>query len=173
MKAKILFLGLALTILLASVFAFSTVAADPVEFRLTVKKDGEPVNASISVYTVKNYVQKNKLIASGSVINGSFEFNYSEKFNKTLYLLYIITIEGEEYRSYNKYSPDDIKSETVVINQTTGENVTIYYVEDTIKLGKIERGLGWVAARSTLILGGIFVVVVILAAVSLGGKRRR
>ena len=173
MRAKNFVFGLALVLLLLANYV-SYAKAVPVEFRLNITKDGLDVNASIGVYTVKNYVQKDKLIASGNIVNGHFAFNYSEKFNETLKLLYLITLQGKEYRVYKSYEPDVIKSEVVVLNETTGENTTVYCVSDAISLGLTHRAFGWVAAKSMLIIfGGIIIVVVLIFAMMSGKKKFR
>ena len=170
MRAKIFVFGLALVLLL--LFSYAKASATPVEFRLNVTKDGLDINASISVYTVKNYVQKDKMLASGNIVNGHFAFNYSEKFNETLKLLYLITLQGKEYRVYKSYEPDVIKSEIVVLNETTGENTTVYYVSDAISLGLTHRAFGWVAAKSMLIIFGGIIIVVVLIFAMMGGKKK-
>jgi len=172
MRTKIFVFVLLLSVLLLANYV-SYAKAVPVEFRLNVTKDGLDINASIGVYTVKNYVQKDKLIASGNIVNGHFAFNYSEKFNETLKLLYLITLQGKEYRVYKSYEPDVIKSEIVVLNETTGENTTVYYVSDVISLGITHRAFGWVAAKSMFILLGGIIIVIVLIFAMMGGKKRK
>ena len=176
MQQKTFFLvALAALIVLA---AASSALATPsvVEYRLTVTKDGKPVNASISVYTVKDFIRKNELVAAGNIVNGSFKFNYTYP-NETVRLLFEINLEGKEYRVYRSYKSDMVKTETLTVNVTNAdnttstENITIYYIEDSVSLGTTARVFGWVAARAMLLLVGALVIIIVL--LFTGGKKRR